>query len=319
MPINSLFSFHIYWWCHTINIIIALLYSSKVLHQPYCQIWMCQVQKIFSFHVHHYRFILRTIFGKKIRYLGFSFIFENITRGSLLKLIQTYGNFPENLCALCVNQTLEALHYLHSKGFRHDNLKCSNLLITNLGVVKLSGLGNFRKSDLSKDSGILYEPFWTAPESVSNMHGGSLASEIWSLGCTAIEMMNGEAPYSNLTIQQATQKIVDDDHPPLPTGISQELTKFFVSSCFVKDSKRRSTTQSLLIHPWMKLYESAKKENWTYSEIVSIIRKSNPNKKPKEEDMEYQIQELTRERDLLKFQNQELKEKIISAQLKKKL
>jgi serine/threonine protein kinase len=86
---------------------------------------------------------------------------RNITRGSLLKLVQTYGNFPESLCAICIYQTLEALAYVHSKGLRHDNVRCNNLMITNLGVVKLSGFGNIRQEDMNKDAGVQLEPFWS--------------------------------------------------------------------------------------------------------------------------------------------------------------
>jgi len=132
-------------------------------------------------------------------------------------------------------------------------------------------------------------------------------------------MLNGEPPYYSLNNLQALYRIAEDDHPPLPNNISPELNKFFVSCCFVRDSKRRSTTQNLLIHPWMKLYESVRKENYTYSEIVAVIKKVNPNKKIKDEDLENLIQELTKERDLLKAQNLELKDKISAAQQKKRL
>jgi len=190
------------------------------------------------------------------------------------------------------------------------------LLINNLGVVKLSGFGNVRNEDLTKDCNIQADPFWLAPEAVDPSTIG-IASDIWSLGCTAIEMLNGEPPYFSLNNLQALYKIAEDEHPPLPSNISPELNKFFVSCCFVRDIKRRSTTQNLLIHPWMKLYESARKENFTFSEIVAMIKKANPNKKIKEEELENQIQDLTRERDLLKSQNQELKDKILAAQQKK--
>lgn len=245
-------------------------------------------------------------------------ISENITRGSLLKLVQTYGNFPESLCAVCISQTLEALAYVHSKGLRHDNVRCNNIMITNLGFVKLSGFGNIRQEDMNKDAGVQLEPYWMAPEVADNGSIG-LPADIWSLGCSVIELLSGEPPHSSLSNSQALSKILDEDYPPLPPGLSPELTKFLLSGCFVKDSKRRSTAQNLLVHPWLKLYESARKESNTYSEIVAILRKANPNKKVREEDLELQVRELTLERDALKMQNQELKDKIAQAQQKKKL
>lgn len=75
--------------------------------------------------------------------------------------MQTYGNFPESLCAVFVAQTLEVLAYLQSKGIRNNNIRCSNLLISNLGVIKLSGFGTMRPEDLTKDCSGQVDPYWS--------------------------------------------------------------------------------------------------------------------------------------------------------------
>ena len=45
-------------------------------------------------------------------------------------------------------------------------------------------------------------------------------SDIWSIGCTIIELLTGQPPYGQLTPMAAVFHMVKDDHPPLPEGIS---------------------------------------------------------------------------------------------------
>ena len=58
-----------------------------------------------------------------------------------------------------------------------------------------------------------------APE-VIELCGSHAVSDIWSVGCTTIELIQGTPPYYNLSPMQALFRIVQDEHPPLPEGIS---------------------------------------------------------------------------------------------------
>ena len=59
------------------------------------------------------------------------------------------------------------------------------------------------------------------------------ASDIWSLGCLVVEMLTGFPPYFDCQPIQALYKIVQDEFPPIPGGISSFLEDF-LSKCFQK-------------------------------------------------------------------------------------
>lgn len=88
-----------------------------------------------------------------------------------------------------------------------------------------------------------------APE-IIEMNPSTPASDIWSLGATVIELLNGEPPYFNLDAMPALYRIVQDQHPPLPTGISAECEDFLMD-CFKKHPTSRKTAEQLLQHPWI--------------------------------------------------------------------
>ena len=61
----------------------------------------------------------------------------------------------------------------------------------------------------------------------------SSASDIWSVGCLAIELLTGNPPYSELQPMSAMFRVVQDTHPPLPKGVSQPMHNFLMQ-CFQK-------------------------------------------------------------------------------------
>lgn len=89
-----------------------------------------------------------------------------------------------------------------------------------------------------------------APE-VIELKGATTKSDIWSLGCTLVELVTGKPPYGNLLAMSAMFHIVEDEYPPLPENISQDM-KNFLLCCFQKDPDQRSSSKELQQHEWIK-------------------------------------------------------------------
>eukprot|EP01132_Coremiostelium_polycephalum_P001530 gene1530-1926_t len=113
-------------------------------------------------------------------------------------------------------------------------------------------------------------PYWMAPESIQ-ISGQSTASDIWSLACTMIEMINGNPPYFNLQPMSAMFKIVQDPHPPYPSNISKDFENFLDLS-FEKDPTKRPTAQELLRHPIFKINQN---QLPTLSELQDTLKTLN--------------------------------------------
>jgi serine/threonine protein kinase len=118
-----------------------------------------------------------------------------------------------------MSQVLHGLLYLHEQGVIHRDIKGANILTTKEGTVKLADFGVATKASGLRESSVVGTPYWMAPE-VIELAGATTASDIWSLGCTVIELLDGKPPYYKLQPMPALFRIVNDDHPPLPESIS---------------------------------------------------------------------------------------------------
>ncbi|XP_058181067.1 MAP3K epsilon protein kinase 1-like isoform X1 [Rhododendron vialii] len=196
-----------------------------------------------------------------VKYLGslktkthLHIILEYVENGSLANIIKPnkFGPFPESLVAVYIAQVLEGLVYLHEQGVIHRDIKGANILTTKEGLVKLADFGvatKLTEADLNTHS-VVGTPYWMAPE-VIEMSGVCAASDIWSVGCTVIELLTCVPPYYDLQPMPALFRIVQDEHPPIPDGLSPDITDF-LRQCFKKDARQRPDAKTLLSHPWIQ-------------------------------------------------------------------
>ncbi|KAH0555656.1 hypothetical protein GP486_006401, partial [Trichoglossum hirsutum] len=197
--------------------------------------------------------------------------------GSLHSICKNFGKFPENLVGLYMSQALHGLLYLHEQGVIHRDIKGANILTTKEGLVKLADFGVATRTTGLHESSVVGTPYWMAPE-VIELSGATTASDIWSLGCTVIELLEGKPPYHKLQPMPALFRIVNDDHPPLPEGASPAVRDFLMQ-CFQKDPNLRVSARKLLKHPWIvnaRRSDSVVRTQPTkYDEAVRTVQKWN--------------------------------------------
>ncbi len=116
---------------------------------------------------------------------------EYCSGGSLAKKIEVYGPLKEEDIRNYVEQILYGLNYLHSYNIIHRDIKGANILLTQDDIIKLTDFGS-AKMLCTED---LYHslkgtPNWLAPEVLKKAEY-SIYSDVWSLGCTIIELACG--------------------------------------------------------------------------------------------------------------------------------
>ncbi|POW05234.1 hypothetical protein PSTT_09862 [Puccinia striiformis] len=177
---------------------------------------------------------------------------SNIPRSELPEImseIDLLKNLDQSLVAVYICQVLEGLLYLHEQGVIHRDIKGSNILATKEGGVKLADFGVATRTGGLSDNAVVGSPYWMAPE-VVDQSGATTASDIWSVGCVVIELLEGKPPYYFLDPMPALFRIVNDDCPPLPESASP-IARDFLLQCFQKDQNLRISAKKLLKHPWM--------------------------------------------------------------------
>ena len=139
---------------------------------------------------------------------------------------------------------------MHENRVVHRDLKCSNILVDDNGVVKLSDFG-FAKLPLSSGGGPESSLNWMAPEVFEGSE--STAQDIWSVGCCMLEMITGRPPFHDCepkTLPSLLSKLKEP--PPYPETISQSM-RSFLDQCFQINPHKRPSAFDLLCHPFVLL------------------------------------------------------------------
>ncbi|CAM9115648.1 unnamed protein product [Chrysoparadoxa australica] len=199
---------------------------------------------------------------------GLSILLEYVAGGSMRSMLDTFGPFEEQVSCIYTQQLLLGLQCLHRKGFAHRDIKAANALVSKDGCVKLADFGLSKRvqgmagasanssltSANNPNVSVKGTPFWIAPEVMQekNLNEGWQKADIWSLGCTVVEMLTGKPPWAEVGPIAALFKIsCTEEEPQLPPKLSSQLQDF-LKKCLTRDPSLRPNANALMRHPWIQ-------------------------------------------------------------------
>uniref|UniRef100_A0A671YEU5 Mitogen-activated protein kinase kinase kinase 3 n=1 Tax=Sparus aurata TaxID=8175 RepID=A0A671YEU5_SPAAU len=181
---------------------------------------------------------------------------EYMPGGSVKDQLKAYGALTENVTRKYTRQILEGMSYLHSNMIVHRDIKGANILRDSAGNVKLGDFGASKRLQTICMSGtgirsVTGTPYWMSPEVISG-EGYGRKADVWSLGCTVVEMLTEKPPWAEYEAMAAIFKIATQPTNPLLPSHTSDQARDFISCIFV-EAKHRPSAEELLRHPFSQI------------------------------------------------------------------
>ena len=189
-------------------------------------------------------------------------ITEYCAGGSVATLMRPTapGGLQEKWIVPILREVAEALRWVHGQGIIHRDIKCANVLITEIGDVQLCdfGVAGVIETKFDKRTTFIGTPHWMAPELFDQSTSYGTEVDIWAFGSMVYEIASGLPPnvtdgidFSRLgtRLKQHTPRLEGDRYSP---GL-----KDLVAYCMQHDVVKRPTVQQVQRHKYIFKTEEA--------------------------------------------------------------
>ncbi|KAF2073386.1 hypothetical protein CYY_005299 [Polysphondylium violaceum] len=202
-----------------------------------------------------------------VKYVGgctkigqWSIVMEYVPGGNLMEVLANpVLIIPFKLVLKMAIDIAKGIHYLHSLGILHLDLKSPNLLVQSLSLgskvnikvadfntcINRSRLTHFFTPSNIEDDGKKGTTLWMAPEVIR----GALYSEkcdVFSFGIILWELVTRTLPYSNISFNcQIEEKVLEGMRPPRPDNVDIQYCQL-MEQCWDQDPEQRPLFDSII-------------------------------------------------------------------------
>ncbi|KAK2606173.1 Serine/threonine-protein kinase PAK 4 [Conoideocrella luteorostrata] len=200
-------------------------------------------------------------------------ITEYCAGGSVATLMRPTapGGLQEKWIIPILREVAEALRWVHGQGIIHRDIKCANVLITEVGDVQLCdfGVAGVIETKFDKRTTFIGTPHWMAPELFDQSTSYGTEVDIWAFGSLIYEVASGLPPnvtenidFSRLgtRLKQHTPRLEGDRYS---TGL-----KDLAAYCMQHDAAKRPNIEQIQRHKYIFKTEEA----FPASSLAHLVR-----------------------------------------------
>ncbi|MGD0091076.1 MAG: protein kinase [Planctomycetota bacterium] len=120
--------------------------------------------------------------------------------GDLVRLIEKEKPVPRQRALALMRDCCAGLAAIHNLGMVHRDIKTANILLESDGRACITdlGLASLQREGipvLEKDGSVVGTPVYLAPERLSGTESAGPLGDLYALGITFVELLNGDAPF----------------------------------------------------------------------------------------------------------------------------
>ncbi|POR30875.1 Serine/threonine-protein kinase nak1 [Tolypocladium paradoxum] len=200
-------------------------------------------------------------------------ITEYCAGGSVATLMKptSPGGLQEKWIIPILREVAEAMYWVHGQGIIHRDLKCANVLVTEVGDVQLCdfGVAGVIETKFDKRTTFIGTPHWMAPELFDQSASYGTEVDIWAFGAMVYEIASGLPPnvtdgidFSRLGshLKQQTPRLDGDQYS---VGL-----KDLIAYCLQQDPTKRPTIEEVQRHGYIFKTE----ESYPASSLAHLVR-----------------------------------------------
>lgn len=174
--------------------------------------------------------------------------------GSVATLMRPTEGLAERWIVPILRETAEAIYWVHKQGIIHRDIKCANVLITEVGGVQLCdfGVAGMLDTKIDKRTTVTGTLHWMAPELFDADPSYGTEVDIWAFGSMVYEIASGFPPNVTTAIDISTFGSQLKQHCPRLEGDKYSAQiKDLVAFCMVEDPKQRPAISDIQKHPYI--------------------------------------------------------------------
>ncbi|XP_046395304.1 obscurin isoform X3 [Ischnura elegans] len=207
--------------------------------------------------------VLRTLRHERIAFLESAwhgggiagFIMEKLQGADIVTFLSSRHEYTEQMVATIITQVLDALQYLHWRGYCHLDIQPDNIVMASVRSVqiKLVDFGSAQRvTRLGSCVRQVGHPEYAAPEIQSDDPVAFPQSDIWSVGVITYILLSGESPFKGSTPEETHQNVsfVRFRFEHLFKELTQEATRF-IMLVFKKAPSKRPLAEECHEHRWL--------------------------------------------------------------------